>query len=111
MNYNAESFYNIIAKTNLGRNLWLFLTNESIIKALIEKANQGRTSVEAVDSIIKSKFGNEIDSLGKSKSDKYKKMIGHMIGQTLMSRGFRKINSKSLSGCSYFTHGHIFQKR
>lgn len=110
MNYKPAPFFNVIAKSDLSKRIWSSLNSSTVIQSLIDKAKDARPSVEAVDSLIDSKFSNEIDSLGKSISDQYKKMIGHMIGQIMIENGYRKVDTKELMNCVYFTKGYWFKK-
>ena len=84
-------------KTELGRELWRFLSEtENIIRAETA-ADLRRTSVEALERPLNEKFETlflevlEKDRLkGEKKLLRFKQMIGHMVGQIMASKGYLK---------------------
>jgi len=81
MKYDADKFSDL-AELQLGKDLWEFLNeNENIIR--MELATEfGKTAAEAVSKPLVEKFGNDV------RVNRVKQMIGHMIRQIMVSRGF-----------------------
>ena len=89
--------FEALFETELGQDLWLFLTkNENLIR-METAVDLKRTSVEALERPLNERFEQQFQQLvdedhskGEKKYLRLKQMIGHMVGQIMFSRGFIK---------------------
>ncbi len=96
LTYDSWKFTELY-ETDIGQELWKFLClPENIVRA--ETAvDLRRTCVEALERPLNERFGKELQRLidedkqkGEQKFLRLKQMIGHMVGQIMLSRGFAK---------------------
>lgn len=96
LTYDPSKFIELY-KTGFGRELWEFLCEpENIIRA--ETAvDLRRTCVEALERPLNEKFKGQFQDIidedkvkGTQKFLRFKQMIGHMVGQIMLSKGFIK---------------------
>jgi len=79
--YIPASFYAKVYKANnLGRNLWNYLDDPTIIAKLIAATNAGNPAVAGIDTTdLLNRFDNHL-----IRQDLVKKMIGDMVGHIMM---------------------------
>lgn len=75
-----------LAKSDEGKELWEFLNRPEVIESLKEASRYQRAAVDAVTEEIEQTFGERLIATGKVLQ--YKRMIGAMIYNILLPRGF-----------------------
>ncbi|MBU2645780.1 hypothetical protein KKI24_13810 [bacterium] len=84
-------------ETEIGQALWEFLCLPDNIVRAETAVDLRRTCVEALERPLNERFGDQLlkimekdASKGENKFLRLKQMIGHMVGQIMLSRGFVK---------------------
>ena len=81
MEYDSWKFKKL-AETELGKNLWNFLNEHDNIIRMETASELKKPAVRALTTRLLKRFGDEIRNL------RVKQMIGHMVKQILIERGF-----------------------
>ena len=96
LDYDAWKFIELY-ETDIGRKLWKFLCQPANIIRAETAVDLKRTCVEALERPLNEKFGKQFQRLinedqikEEQKFLRLKQMIGHMIGQIMISRGYVK---------------------
>lgn len=96
LNYDPWKFTELY-ETEIGQALWEFLCQQENIIRAETAVDLRRTCVEALERPLNETFGDELQKImdqdtskGENKFLRIKQMIGHMIGQIMITRGFVK---------------------
>lgn len=71
-----------VAASELGRNLWRFITRGDVLHAMEVASDLGQPAVAGIEEALLKEFGDAV------LADRIKQLIGHMIRQVMEQSGF-----------------------
>ncbi len=105
-----------LAETELGRQLWRFLNEDSVVIRLGTATELGKPAVAGIEGALRCRFREKV--VGR---DRIKQMVGHMVRQVLEGKGYCLEKQNAIINSALFSKGtrysrpewrrlHVFRK-